>query len=385
VTLTGTGTVVLQANQAAAGNYTSSMQTATFSIAGESQTITFAAPASPVNYGVAPITLSASASSGLTIAFSVLSGPASVSSNTLTVTGAGTVVVAADQSGNAYYAAAPEVTHSITVNKIAPTAGLTALPNPVLVQNAVTLTATLSSAVSTPTGSVVFSDGSTILGTANLSGGIATLTVSTLAVGSHSITGAYGGDGNFSPVSSAALAETVQDFTLATGGSGTSQTVQPGGTATFTLPMSPSGGATFPAAVTFSASGLPTGFTAMFSPSSLAAGSNATSVTLTIQVPQTAMLEKSRQTGRSLPLVALAMLMLPLAGGVKRSNKWLWRLVLIMILLAGVGGVVTLTGCGGSGSGNNASSGSQPQTYTVTVAATSGALTHSTTVTLTVQ
>jgi hypothetical protein len=79
------------------------------------QTITFPAPNSPVIYGVAPITLSATASSGLPVSFSVLSGPATVSGATLSFTGVGTVVVAADQPGNSTYAAAPEVTHSIVV------------------------------------------------------------------------------------------------------------------------------------------------------------------------------------------------------------------------------------------------------------------------------
>lgn len=82
--------------------------------------------ASPVTYGVAPIALSASSTSGLTVVFSVSSGPASISGSTLTITGAGTVVVAADQSGNANYAAATEVTHTITVNKGVPAAGLAA-------------------------------------------------------------------------------------------------------------------------------------------------------------------------------------------------------------------------------------------------------------------
>ena len=45
--------------------------------------ITFTAPASPVTYPVAPIALSATASSGLPVTFSVLSGPALVNGNTL--------------------------------------------------------------------------------------------------------------------------------------------------------------------------------------------------------------------------------------------------------------------------------------------------------------
>jgi len=64
-----------------------------------SQTISFTAN-SPVTYPVSPITLSATASSGLPVIFSVLSGPATVSGSTLTITGVGTVVVAANQAGN---------------------------------------------------------------------------------------------------------------------------------------------------------------------------------------------------------------------------------------------------------------------------------------------
>ena len=382
VTLTGAGTVTLQANQAATGNYAAGTLTTTFTVAGKSQTIAFAAPTSPVSFGVPPVTLSASATSGLPVTFSLLSGPASLSGSTLTITGAGTVVVAADQSGNTNYAAATEVTHSITVNKIVPVAGLTASPNPALAQSIVTLTATVSSMVSTPTGSVVFSDGATTLGTASLSGGNATLNISTLVAGTHSITAGYGGDANFSSVSSAAVSETVQDFTLTTGGGGASQTIQPGGTASFTLPLSPSGGTTFPATVTFSATGLPSGFTATFTPSSLPAGSSATNITLMIQVPTTAMLDRSGQLGRILPVIALALLV-PFLGGFSRTKIQPARLTLIALLLISVG-AVALTGCGGGGSGGGGTT-AQPRTYNATVTATAGTLAHSTTVTVIVQ
>jgi hypothetical protein len=381
VTLTGAGTVVLQASQAVSGSYAAATQNATFAVAVGSQTITFPAPASPINFGAAPVALSASASSGLAVAFSVLSGPASVSGSTLTLTGAGTVVVAADQAGNANYAAAAEVTHSITVNKIAPSVGLTVSPNPVLVQNAVALTATVSSSAGTPTGSVVFSDSGTVLGTVNLSGGIAVLSISTLASGAHSLTAVYSGDGNFAAVTSAGVSETVQDFTVTA--SSSSQTVQPGGAATYTIPVGLSGGTALPAAVAFSVSGLPSGFTAAFNPASLPAGSTATNVTLTIQVPQTAMLERNMHAGGRLPLLALSVLLLPLAGRIGRSRVRLYRLTILAILLVGAGGAATLTGCGGGGSSGGGSP--QPQTYTITVIATSGTLSHSTAVTLTVQ
>jgi RHS repeat-associated protein len=82
------------------------------------QAISFATISSPRTYGVGAIALSATGgSSGNGVVFSVLSGPASVSGTTLTISGAGTIVVAANQAGNTDYSSAPQVTQSITVNK----------------------------------------------------------------------------------------------------------------------------------------------------------------------------------------------------------------------------------------------------------------------------
>ena len=53
-----------------------------------------------------PLTLSATASSGLAVSFRVVSGPATIAGNTLTVTGPGAVVMRAEQGGNAAYGAA---------------------------------------------------------------------------------------------------------------------------------------------------------------------------------------------------------------------------------------------------------------------------------------
>jgi hypothetical protein len=72
-----------------------------------------------VTYGVSPITLVASGgASGNAVVFSVLSGPGTVIGNMLTVTGVGTIQIAANQAGNANYLAAAQVTQSIVVNVI---------------------------------------------------------------------------------------------------------------------------------------------------------------------------------------------------------------------------------------------------------------------------
>jgi uncharacterized repeat protein (TIGR03803 family) len=88
---------------------------ATLIINPATQTIIFANPGTK-NYGVTPITLTATASSGLPITYTVTSGPATVSGSTLTITGAGSVTVEAAQAGNSSYAAATPVTVSFMVN-----------------------------------------------------------------------------------------------------------------------------------------------------------------------------------------------------------------------------------------------------------------------------
>jgi hypothetical protein len=68
-----------------------------------------------VSFGVAPFVISATASSGLQVSFRVVSGPASISGNTVTVNAGGTVTIEASQAGNANYSPAPVVTRSFVV------------------------------------------------------------------------------------------------------------------------------------------------------------------------------------------------------------------------------------------------------------------------------
>ncbi|MGD0769947.1 MAG: IPT/TIG domain-containing protein [Tepidisphaeraceae bacterium] len=98
----------------AAGNESSSVLTVDYTPVQSAQTITFPAPAD-VTFGDAPFGLNATASSGLPVAFSIVSGPATLQNNVITTTGAGTVVVSASQGGNAFYIAAPTVTQSFAV------------------------------------------------------------------------------------------------------------------------------------------------------------------------------------------------------------------------------------------------------------------------------
>jgi sugar lactone lactonase YvrE len=307
-------------------------------------------------------------------------------------------VSAAYTSANGYPAATASPVTLIVGKAAAPTVILTSNVNPALAQSLITFTAKVTSSVGTPTQTVTFLDGTTSIGTGTLSSGVATLTISTLAAGTHSITAVYGGDANFSSATSSALAEIVEDFGFTI--SAPSVTVLPGGTATFTFTVAPVDATAFLAAINLTVSGLPSGATYTITPATLAVGAGSSTVTLTITAPQTQagaapytmhpgqqLAAGNSGTGavslaRRLTPFALALLLLPFAGRLRRTGNKLGRMMLVLLLLtSGVAVMTWMSGCGG-GTGYFTQ---QQQTYTVTVTGTEGALSHASTVSLTVQ
>lgn len=95
-----------------AANYNLGFTNGSLTINAAPQTITFY-PLPPIPHGSAAFPLTARASSGLAVAYTV-TGPATISNSMLTVTGPGLVTVTANQSGNANYSAAPPVVRSFT-------------------------------------------------------------------------------------------------------------------------------------------------------------------------------------------------------------------------------------------------------------------------------
>jgi hypothetical protein len=387
VTLTGTGTVTLQASEAATEDYLAGTQQISFSVepvtGTKTQAINFTVPASPVNYGVAPIPLVASATSGLPVTFRIVSGPGTLSGNVISITGAGSVVVAAGQAGNAAYPPAQEVSHTIAVDRIEPAAfNLTTTPYPAVPGSALTFTAIVSSPVSTPTGTIEFQDNLIEFGAAVLTNGVARFTLPTITAGSHSFSAIYTGDANFELSSSTTITETAQNFTLASlgGGDSPSQTVSAGGTASYTLSVSPLAGAGFADAVTFAATGLPAGAVASFTPQTIAAGAGSTNVTLTVKTSsQTAFGKSDDRRNKMLAAVGFVCFLLPLVRHRKVAGVW-FTLAFVVVVATALLGVIV--GCGGGSAGSVA--GQQPtQTYTISVVATSGSVSQTTTVTLT--
>ncbi len=121
-----------------------------------SQTITFGALPNKVATDP-PFALSATASSGLTVAFtSGTTAVCTVSGATVTLVGAGSCSIYANQPGDATYAAAPQVVQSFTVSKAAQTISFGALPAKLMSDLTTTVSATASSGLA-----VVFTSGTT--------------------------------------------------------------------------------------------------------------------------------------------------------------------------------------------------------------------------------
>jgi hypothetical protein len=124
----GTQTVSVTFTPTDTTDYTTATASVSLPVNQATQTITFSNPGTQT-YGVSPITLTATASSGLAVTYAVTSGPASVSGSTLTITGVGSVTVQASQAGNTNYSAATPVSYTFTVNQKA-TADFTLSANP---------------------------------------------------------------------------------------------------------------------------------------------------------------------------------------------------------------------------------------------------------------
>ena len=225
----GTATITLTA-----GNGSATLAVTVVPVSQTSQTISFGTLANHT-FGDAPFTVGATASSGLPVSFSsTTTGVCTVSGSTVTIVAAGTCTVAANQAGNASYAAAPQVTQSFAVAQVAQTITFGAAPT-LSVGGTGTVTAT-GGASGNP---VTFSSLTT--GVCTISGS----TVTGVAAGTCTIAANQAGNANY-----AAAAQVTQNITLGAA----SQTISFGALANKTF-----GNAPFVVSATAS-SGLPVSF-----------------------------------------------------------------------------------------------------------------------------
>ncbi|MFE9889229.1 Ig-like domain repeat protein, partial [Streptomyces scopuliridis] len=126
------------------------------------------------------------------------SGVATLPISTL---GVGSHALTATYNGGVGFNPSTSPVDTQTVNKASTTTVLIAAPSPSTLGQPVVLTATVTAnppGAGTPTGTVSFFDGATLLGAGPVNaGGVAAFTTAALSVGSHTLTAVYSGDSKF--------------------------------------------------------------------------------------------------------------------------------------------------------------------------------------------
>jgi hypothetical protein len=223
-----------------------------------------------------------------------------------------------------------------------------------------------------PTGSVVFMDGTTSLGSGTLTNGTAVLSNSALTAGSHSITAVYQGDSTFLQSTSSVVSQLVVSISVAATAS--SVPVVAGGNGNLSVTITPTP-ASFSPTVSVTCTGAPSESTCTVGTPTTSGGVRTFPISITTTAPHS--LRQVTPMGAFVPLG----LLLPL-GGVflaasgKRTRRTLGWLGLTLVLTMST---LWLSACGGSGQKDP---GTPPGTYplTITATATSGAITINTTV-----
>lgn len=166
----------------------------------QNQTLTFVSPASAIIVNQ-PVALSATATSGLPVTFSIVSGNASLSGNTVTLRDTSPVVMRASQSGSATYNAATPVDVTLRASRAAQSINFPTLANRLTTDATINLAATSSSGLP-----ITYT---LVSGPATLNGNVLTLTG---GAGTVMIRAVQAGDSAFES------AEVVRSFSVIAAG-----------------------------------------------------------------------------------------------------------------------------------------------------------------------
>ena len=207
----GTGSHSITASYAGDSSFTGATSAALLQVINPAtSTAALSSSANPAALG-SPVTLTAAlTSSGATPTGTVTfkDGATTIGTGVLNGSGAASLVtsslvlgshsITAVYPGDSNVAASTSSPLAQIIVQSASTTGLTSSANPSAAGAAVTFTAAVTGTGGTPTGSVTFKDGGTVLGTATLDGtGHTSFTASSLPAGTHPISAVYGGDSNF--------------------------------------------------------------------------------------------------------------------------------------------------------------------------------------------
>jgi len=282
---------------------------------------------------------------------------------------------------------------------------VTVVPAPTSVSTAQALTATVTvnggTGNPTPTGSVALTSGVYTSAKATLSGGAAAIDIpaGSLAVGTDTLTAIYTPDSNSSAnytsaTGSAAVTVTAAPPTFTV--TGTTVSVAPGATTsnTSTVTVTPAGGFTGSVSLTANITSSPSGAsdppTLSFGSTSPVniAGTAAGTATLTILTTAPTSGAVTYPNSPGMPWYAtggttLACLLLFGSPFRRRRLRTVCKFVALLVFL--MGGMVACSSNGNSESGGSGNPGTTAGTYTISVTGTSGSITETETISLTVQ
>jgi sugar lactone lactonase YvrE len=170
----------------------------------------------------------------------LIAGSATCSTSTLTL---GSHSMTASYAGDDNNAASVSPV-LIQIVKQQPNLSLAVSPSPANVTQSVTLTLTATTATGTPSGAVVFYDGTTALsGDVSLSAsGVATYSTTALTPGPHNLSAQYAGDASNAAGQSNVVIETVNQISTVTTIASSNPTVNVGTSVTFTAAVSNTSG-----------------------------------------------------------------------------------------------------------------------------------------------
>lgn len=243
----------------------------------------------------------------------------------------------------------------------------------------VRLMATLNSAGGIPTGQVVFSDGNTVVGAASLDvTGVAVFRINSLVAGAHSLTASYSGDEKFGKSTSAQVSVTIASWDFSLSATPPTSTITAGQSAVFGVTIMPIGGFADP--VTLSCPPM-AGIMCSFDPPMVTPNRGASTSSLTVITSADLLGQTLSMAGPGFVLFGLtfASTLMSLKKGMHRLYVEFPTVAASSLAVITLG--LTLASCGGYSMNGQANR----RNASIMVKAQSGAISHTTTIRVTVQ